>query len=274
MARHPGQRRLVALLIGALVVGAGAPAHASDEQVSGRTTDRGVEVEVERFVPGRQVRAQPPPAARRPGSGRACTLVPWFFEPGTTKGGIPPTPQHRRFLVSCGGHVLGTRWIGPADPLATEAARAVDIAGIAQRALREIPLGDITIGHRPQQRAIAGIPVYAWVEGYDGRPLTRTIRELGATVDVRIDFSRATWDFGDGTPPAIGGLGQPWPARSDVSHTYGTSTPQTAPRTISATLVFAPEYRADGGPWQALPPITRAASATVQVDEVQAVRHR
>jgi len=221
------------------VLGTAPPAHAADETVSGRSTERGVEIEVERFVPGRQVPAELP--ASRRAAGAPCTLVPWFFEPGTTKGGIPPTPQSRRFLVSCGHEVIGTRWIGPADPLAAEGARAVDLAGLAQRVLREIPVGDIAVGHRPDVRAITGLPVYAWVEGYDGRPIARTVRALGATVDVRIAFSRATWDFGDGTPPAVAGLGEAWPARSPVEHTYATSTPRPEPRTITATLAFFAE---------------------------------
>jgi hypothetical protein len=273
VARHPGQRGLVALLAGLATLATGPSAHAADETVSGRSSQRGVEVEVERFVPGRQVPGQIRSEGNR-SSGPSCTLVPWFFAPGTAKGGIPPTPQHRRFLVSCGHQVIGTRWIGPADPLAAAAARAIDIAGIAERVLRQIPLGDIAVGHRPEARALTGIPVYAWVEGYDGRPLARTVRELGVTVDVRITLSRAAWDFGDGTPPVLAGLGEPWPARSSVHHTYGTTTPHGHPRIVAATLSFFTEYRVDGGPWRALAPITRTATAALEVDEVQAVRNR
>jgi hypothetical protein len=251
-----------------------APAHAADETVSGRSTDRGVEVEIERFTPGRQAPGGRAPAATPRTSGSSCSLFPWIFDPGTAKGGIPPTPRHRRFLVSCDGQAVGTRWIGPADPLAAAAARAIEIAGIAQRVLREIPLGDMAVGHRPEARALTGVPVYVWVEGYDGRPVERTVHELGATVDVRITLQRTTWDFGDGTPPTIAGLGQAWPARSEVRHTYGTSTPRSDPRTITATLGFFAEYRADGGPWRALAPISRTATAPLHVDEIQAVRRR
>lgn len=270
MASDTGQRWLVALLVGLLALG-GSPAHAADEVVDGRSTDRGVEISVERISPGRRMTERATPARS---SGPSCTLVPWFFDPGTAKGGIPPTPRHRRFLISCGGQAIGTRWIGPADPLAGAAARAVEIAALAQRVLREIPVGDIAVGHRPEARALTGVPVYAWVEGYDGRPITRTVHELGVTVDVRIALFRATWDFGDGTPPATAGLGEPWPARSSVHHTYGTTTPQGSPHTITATLTLSAGYRVDGGPWRALAPITRTATTALGVDEVQAVRRR
>jgi hypothetical protein len=273
VASHTGQRRLVGLLAAAAVLVPNTSAHAADEDVSGRSTERGVEVEVERFTPGQRIPGRGATAAPGP-SGPSCTLFPWIFDPGTAKGGIPPTTQHRRFLVSCDGQAIGTRWIGPADPLASAAARAVEIAGLAQRALREVPVGDIAIGHRPQARALTGIPVYAWVEGYDGRPLERTVRALGVTVDVRITLQRATWDFDDGTPTLVAGLGEPWPARSSVHHTYATSTPRPHPRTISATLGLSAEYRVDGGPWRALAPITRTATTSLGVDEVQAVRRR
>jgi hypothetical protein len=275
VARRPHQRSLVAALVALQLLGAQAAyAHAqADDPVSGRSTDRGVEITVERVTPGRHVTTADVTGAN--GTRRArCALFPWFFDPGTTKGGIPPTPAHRRFLVSCDREVLGTTWIGPTDPLAEQAARAVDIAAIAERVLRELPVGDVTIGRRPQQRALTGVPLYAWVEGHDGRPIVETVRELGVIVDVRVALDRVTWDFGDGTPPLEAGLGEAWPRRSSVHHVYGTSTPRARPVPLSATLTFTAGYRVDGGPWFALAPITRGASVPQDVDEVQAVRGR
>jgi hypothetical protein len=275
VARRPHQRRLVAALAPVLLLlGAPTPTAAqADDPVSGRTTDEGVEITVERLTPGRQVTTADVTGAD--GTRRAsCSLFPWFFEPGTTKGGIPPTADHRRFLVSCDREVLGTTWISPTDPLAEQAARAVDIAAIAERVLRDIPVGDVTIGRRPQQRALTGVPLYAWVEGHDGRPIIRTVRELGVTVDVRVALDRVTWDFGDGTPPVDAGLGEAWPQRSSVHHVYGASTPRAQPLQLAATLVLGAGYRVDGGPWLSLAPITRTASLPQDVDEVQAVRGR
>jgi hypothetical protein len=272
VARRPHQRRLLAALAPVLLLGAPAAAQ-TDDPVSGRTTEGGVEITVERLTPGRRISTAD--VRRTDGARRAsCSLFPWFFEPGTTKGGTAPTPQHRRFLVSCDREVLGTTWIGPADALAPEAARAVDIAAIAERVLRDIPVGDVTIGRRPRQRALTGVPLYAWVEGHDGRPVVETIRELGVTVDVRLTLDRVTWDFGDGTPPLDAGLGEPWPQRSSVHHVYAASTPRTAPATLAATLTFRAGYRVDGGPWLSLAPLTRTAEVPQDVDEVQAVRGR
>ncbi len=229
---------------------------------------------VERFSPGRRVAGSEATPARGRGAGGSCSLFPWIFEAGTAKGGIPPTPRHRRFLVICDDGPVGTRWIGPADPLGATASRAIDVAAVAERVLREIPLGDISIGRRPRGRSLTGLPAYAWVEGYDGRPIEDTVTELGVTVDVRIGLQQVVWDFGDGTPPLLAGLGEPWPRRSSVHHVYGTTSPQGAPFTLAADLAFSAEYRVDGGPWQALPALTRSASVPVEVDEVQAVRHR
>jgi hypothetical protein len=233
-----------------------------------------VEIAIERFTPGRRSAGAGGEAAPgRPGRS-SCSLFPWIFDPGTAKGGVPPTPAHRRFLVSCDGQAVGTRWVGPADALAAVAARATELAAVAERVLREVPVGDVTIGHRPEARALTGVPTFVWVTGYDGRPITRTVRELGATVEVRISLQQVVWDFGDGTPSLVAGLGEPWPRRSTVRHTYGTSTPRGRPATVSAHLAFFAEYRVDAGTWQALAPIARSATTALDVDEVQAVRRR
>jgi hypothetical protein len=277
VAGVPAQRRLVGLVLAVLLVPVlASEAGARPDRVGARTTGRGVEVAVERFTPGRRTTAPgvgPGRTAARPAA-PACSLFPWIFDPGTAKGGIPPTPAHRRFIVSCGGQAVGTRWIGPADPLAAIAARAAELAAVAERVVREIAVGGMTIGRRPQGRGLTGVPTYVWVAGYDGRPVTRTVHALGATVDVRITLRHTTWDFGDGTPPTLAGLGQAWPRRSDVHHTYEVATPHDAPRTIAATVTFFAEHRVDGGPWQALAPLTRSATTAIDVDQVQAVRRR
>ena len=277
MARGARQRRLVAAVAGLLL--AAPPPAGADEHVSGRSTERGVEITVERFTPGQRAGGTGNATGDATGSGAAgggasCSLFPWIFEPGTAKGGIPPTPQHRRFVVICDGGPVGTTWVGPADPLAAAASRAVEIAAVAERVLRQIPVGDIRIGRRPEGRTLTGLPVYLWVDGYDGRPIVDTVQELGATVDVRITLRQVAWDFGDGTPPVVAGLGEPWPQRSSVRHVYGTTTPAGRPATIAARLAFTAEYRVDGGSWLALTPVSRSASAPVEVDEVQAVRNR
>jgi hypothetical protein len=274
LARVAGQRRFVAALLALLAgVAPGSAAGAVDEGVHGRSTDRGVEIEVERFTPGRiAAGAGTTDGARR--SGGTCSLFPWIFDPGTAKGGIPPTREHRRFIVICDGRPLGTRWIGPADPLGGVAATAVAIAAVAERVVRELPIGGVAVDRRPRGRSLTGVPVYLWVAGYDGRPLARTVSELGVTVDVRVSLQSVSWDFGDGTPPVLAGLGEPWPRRSSVRHVYGTSSPESQPYAVAATLVLAAGYRVDGGPWHPLAPITRSAGTSLDVDEVQAVRHR
>ncbi|CAN5594237.1 hypothetical protein BH18ACT1_BH18ACT1_14210 [soil metagenome] len=215
------------------------------------------------------------PAAAAVSSTGTCDYVlqPWIFEPGTTKGGFPPTPQHRRFIVSCNRVHLGTVWIAPGEPAAPAAQRVIDLRGIAERVVRQISLGAIDLGVRPGTRGITGIPSLFWVEGYDGRPLQRSISELGVTVDVRVILDTATWDFGDGSPPTSG-IGRPWPARSDVRHAYARTSPEGEPYAVRVDPAFRAEYRVDGGAWQRLAPLARTAAVAYDVNEVQAVRNR
>src|SRR5215213_8841479 len=101
MARRAHQRGLVAaLLVPTLLSGAlASSAGALDDHAEGRSTERGVEVSIERFTPGQ--RSSAPGGRPGPSSTSSCSLFPWIFDPGTAKGGIPPSPLHRRFIVIC-----------------------------------------------------------------------------------------------------------------------------------------------------------------------------
>jgi hypothetical protein len=133
-----------------------------------------------------------------------------------------------------------------------------------------VPVDLATIAVRPTGRAVTGIASYFWVQGYSGAPINQTVTGFGVNVDVSITLGSVTWSFGDGTPAITAGLGEPWPARSSVSHNYRDK----GAFTVTVTITMPAQYRVNGGPPRQLPPVVRTATLAYPVDEVQAVRDR
>jgi hypothetical protein len=172
---------------------------------------------------------------------------------------------------------------------------AIDPHEVALEVLAQVPLPDIRIRMNPGLGLVA-LPGWFWVEGYDNRPFgaSRTVdvppavgadvpvalvpagdpRRQGSafTVDVRVSLSRYAWSFGDGGAFVTRSLGRAYPAESDIQHTYEYSSfgrPNGFPVTLAAE--FAAEYRVDGGPARALPPVRRSYASGYRVQEAQAV---
>jgi hypothetical protein len=259
-------------------------AHADDVDAWGSTTPDGVRVVITRADDGssidvtttRPVGGGPGGSPRSP-AGLDCQweLIPWFWTPGTQlSGGGGPTPQHRRFLVVCGTWIAGSTWVGPAEPAAGRADLAVATRALAQRVVRDIPIGPVDVAVRPAARGVTGIASLFWVEGYDGAPVERRVDELGVVVDVVVALDSVAWDFGDGTRLENAGLGQAWPARSSVRHTWSRSSSAGGRWPVVAEVTLEASYRVDGGPWQALAPLRRRAELPYAVHEVEAVRDR
>lgn len=194
-------------------------------------------------------------------SGRPCVITTVPISP--LKMPPPPSPEHRPYAVYCNGELLGTRWIGPAE------VTAVDPAEIAQRVLRRIPVGQVELGVRPLGEGIVAVPALFWVEGYDGAAINETATEFGLAVDVRVTLGRARWRFGDGTV-LDAGLGERWPARSSVRHSYGLS----GRHAVDVSITLEAEYRVNGGVWAGLEPLQRTAALDYTVNELEAVRNR
>jgi len=177
---------------------------------------------------------------------------------------------------------------GGADPRDV----AMDIRG-------HVPLPDIQIGVNPSPAGIVAIPTWYWVEGYDGRAFgaSRTVdipAEIGAevpidgpgavpaddprrqgssfSVEVHIAPTSYQWSFGDGSALEGHSLGQPYPATSDIQHTYQySSMRQPGGFPLNMTVTFSVDYRVNGGAPQELPPITRTSQMTYRVQEIQTV---
>jgi hypothetical protein len=141
---------------------------------------------------------------------------------------------------------------------------------MAGEVLDHVPVDLATIRVRPDGGGVTGIPAYFWVEGYSGAPINETVTGFGTTVAVSITLGDVSWSFGDGSPAVSGSLGEPWPARSSVNHTYRDK----GLRTVTVTITLPAEFSVNGGPAEQLPPIVRTATLAYQVDEIQAVRDR
>ena len=91
-------------------------------------------------------------------------------------------------------------------------------------------------------------------------------------MEVRIWPTRYNWSFGDGSSLVSQSLGKPYPAQSDIQHTYQFSSLGYASGfPVRLTISFAAEYRVNGGAPQGLPTIQRTYETGYRVQEVQSV---
>lgn len=177
--------------------------------------------------------------------------------------GPRPGPEYNAYLVFCDNDMVGIYWLGPRN------FGAPDTAAMAGEVVDHVPVDLASIKVRPTGRAVTGIPSYFWVDGYSGAPINETVNGFGVSVNVSIAMASVDWQFGDGATQS-GSLGEPWPTRSSVHHTYRDKGAYT----VTVTITFQPTFTVNNGVVTALPPIVRTATLAYPVDEVQAVRDR
>ncbi len=256
-----GHRSRRAGLIAALaLLLAATPAGAASDDVGAGVDPSGVTITIVRWQGNDRV------YARGVDGGSDPTGCDWAVVPAPLgvwpPGDIGPyRPDSHLALLTCNGVGVEVIWVGPHN--------TVDLEAEARRWVEEyvahVPVPRIEVHANPQP-GLVGIESWLWASGYDGRPIDHQIAGLGVVVDVRIEPTAVTWTFGDGTSGA-GGLGQAWPARSAVRHTYtvhGTVD-------LGAELELVPRYRIEGTDWQALPAIPVADRRRYRVREAQAV---
>ncbi|MDA8218667.1 MAG: hypothetical protein M0Z94_13740 [Dehalococcoidales bacterium] len=183
----------------------------------------------------------------------------------------------------------------PPDTVVSGNGGSTDPREVALDALGHVPLPNAQIRVNPALGLVA-MPGWFWVEGYDGSSFgtSRTVsvppevgpevptsvvpandsRRQGSSfsVEVRIWPTRYEWSFGDGASLVNLSLGKPYPAQSDVQHTYEYSSlrfPSGFP--VWLTVDFAAEFRVNGGAPQGLPTIRRTYESGYRVQEVQPV---
>jgi hypothetical protein len=182
----------------------------------------------------------------------------------------------------------------PAPPIGGNAS-STDPREVALDVLAHVPLPDVRPRMSPALGLVA-LPSWFWAEGYDGAAFGdgRTVdippevdasvpldvvpagdpRRQGTSfsVEVRVWPARYEWAFGDGAAATTTSLGKPYPAESDVRHTYQRSSlgfPSGYP--VRLTAEFAAEFRVNGGAPQALPSVRRTYEAAFRVQEIQPV---
>ena len=241
-------------------------------------------------------------------NGRDIALIP-LTTPGESH--LAPRRHVRQggqggYQVVVDGQFQGVVWLPGAPPPTPVAASppppvvggnpaSTDPREVALDILAHVPLPDVRLRMSPGLGLVA-LPTWFWAEGYDGAAFGdgRTVsippevdasvpvdvvpaddpRRGGASfsVEVRVWPSRYEWAFGDGAIATTTSLGRPYPAESDVQHTYQRSSlgfPGGYP--VRLTAEFAAEFRVNGGAPQGLPSVRRTYEAAVRVQEIQPV---
>lgn len=191
-------------------------------------------------------------------------------------------PNDRPYLLYQDGNYAGLVWLPPGavhlgNPSQTGSNQlaavtpTIDPRQIALDLLRHIALPDLQIEVNPSL-GLAGLSSWFWAQGYDGNAFGGSVSLAGVTVSVRVTPTDYEWQFGDGTALESHSLGKPYPAESDVQHTYQYSSlhfPAGFPVTL--TVEFAAEYRVNGGAPQPLPSIRHTFTASYRVQEAQSL---
>jgi hypothetical protein len=197
-------------------------------------------------------------SAYRPESDAGLALPPDFYGPSPGQG-------FDLYLIWCGNGPVSLRWLGPRDFSAVATQPLVD------EALRRVSVLPAGVNVRPDNRGVTGIASLFWVEGYGGAPLQASESAFGLTVQVTAQLVGVEWSFGDGAPSDQSGLGEAWPKRSSVRHTYRNPS-GAQPYTVTARLILQPSYTVDGVAGEPLAPIVVQITREYIVHEVQAER--
>jgi hypothetical protein len=175
------------------------------------------------------------------------------------------------YVVWCGNGAARYAWLGSAN--------FVDPVGpLVEDLLARVEVLQSGIQVRPDSRGITGIPSMFWVEGPGAAPASEIVSAFGLTVTVSFALVGVEWDFGDGTPRVSGGLGEAYPQRSSIQHTYKDASPNDVPYRVTAILTFQPSYTVSDGSTttagEALAPIQVPITRDYLVHQIQAIRKR
>lgn len=176
-------------------------------------------------------------------------------------------PDADAFLteVEDGGYGL-KGWRGQSGPWCPATpTTAVPPASIRSHAIRLLP--KISIGTAPIGTTLINIQTILWAG-------TNTIRSLGTPtvtgqpVAIRVRFTHANWDYGDGNTDSLDQPGKPY---TDADPCKVVSCPDyqghifttTGTKTVTMSVTWSAQYRIGNGPWQNLDgTITGPASST------------
>jgi hypothetical protein len=180
--------------------------------------------------------------------------------------GERPGPDYQLYVIWCGNRTY-LRWLGPRD--FTDSA----VLPLVDELVRRVSVQPAGMNIRPDSRGVTGIPSLFWIEGYGNAPLTASESAFGLTVNVTVALTGVEWNFGDGTPVVTAGLGEAWPERSSVRHTYRMVSGDD-PFEVAATLILQPSFDVNGAGGGILAPIRIPVGRDYVVHEVQAMRKK
>jgi len=198
--------------------------------------------------------------------------------------GLREHPGSIPFGVRCDNGYFDVVWVPvggdpPEVVVEVDGVPPVDPRAMAEALLGIVPLPPITVGANPGTGLVA-LPSWFWVDGYGGEPLSGSDTLGNTTVAVVITPERYDWSFGDGAVLTTESLGRPYPAESDIQHTYERS--RTAD--VQVEITFGGQYQVttvedDGeggtvevvGPWEPLDPMVRTFSRPYPVQQLQSV---
>ena len=213
-----------------------------------------------------------PPQAQGPAgenNGPALTYVP--APNGVVPGGGTvallvscPTGQTAYSVFDSAGALVSTVCIGNQGPPPGPLPSAQQLA---QAASDGQPWPVLRVSTNPDM-GLTGLASWFWCTGSASMP-DATASSGPLTVTVRAILAGVDWNFGDGSRSA-GGLGQPFPAQSDVQHVFQTSTfGLVSGYMVTATVHWTVTFSVNGGPFTLLGVKSRSYSRAYVVNQLQ-----
>ena len=194
----------------------------------------------------------------------------WF------EGEAPQHPNQSPWVVNCTNGYMNIVWLPNAASssnvsVVVDTSGAIDPVVLAADLVDQLPVPAIKIGVNPAPGLVA-LPSWFWIEGYDGAPITISRSLASVTVEVQITPTSYRWSFGDGAKLETTTLGRPYPATSEIRHTYEQSSLAAGGKfTVTVDLTFSARYRVSGGAWQGLDPISRSFTSPYPVQQLQSI---
>ena len=184
--------------------------------------------------------------------------------------GIPvpacPAGQTGYYVFDSNGNSLGLVCVpNPTDSLLPSTTPEI---ALANEASSRQPWPALTLGINPGA-GLTGLPSWFWLSGTAAMP--DAVAASGPlTVRVRARLAGVSWEFGDGLGLDSVGLGQSYPAQSDVQHLYQTDTYRLSNGyRVVAILRYLVTYSVNGGSWNTLGVKTRPFSQQYLVYQLQ-----
>lgn len=190
--------------------------------------------------------------------------------------GLEEHPGTLPWGVTCDDGAFGIAWVPvdggvPTVSVGTEPIPPIDPAVVRAEVFRIVGLPAIGVGTNPTVGLVA-LPSWFWVGGYDGRTLRGSASLGRSTVDAEITPTGYRWSFGDGKVLYTHLVGRPYPAESNIDHTYERSSLRAGGTyTVRLTITWSARYRENGGGWLELDPISRSYTRAYPVQQLQSV---